>query len=57
MLMHNRPLRKILDRFICKLNNFRFVKVDMISMEAIPELSYRKEEDAACFTCVCVCAL
>jgi len=46
MLKGNRPLWKRLDRFVCKLQDFRMVSVDMIGRDAIPGISYynkRKE--------------
>ncbi|KAJ0964751.1 hypothetical protein J5N97_025889 [Dioscorea zingiberensis] len=44
MLKGNRPLQKRLDRFICKLEDFRMMNVEMIGNEAIPDLSYRKNQ-------------
>ncbi|KAL4366633.1 hypothetical protein GQ457_05G034160 [Hibiscus cannabinus] len=44
MLSGNRSLRKRLDRFICKLSDFKVSGVEMIGMEPIPGLSYTKEK-------------
>ncbi|KAJ4975366.1 hypothetical protein NE237_000472 [Protea cynaroides] len=44
MLSGNRTLQKRLDRFVCKLRDFKISAVDMIGMEAIPGLSYCKEK-------------
>ena len=43
MLIANRPLQKRLDRFLCKLNDFKLVKISMIGTEAIPGVSYLKK--------------
>ncbi|XP_074592743.1 uncharacterized protein LOC141848593 [Curcuma longa] len=42
MLSGNRTLQKRLDRFICHLPDFKMDGIEMIGMEAIPGLSYRK---------------
>ncbi|GFP90174.1 tyrosyl-dna phosphodiesterase 2 [Phtheirospermum japonicum] len=44
MLSGNRSLQKRLDRFICKLKDFRVSKIEMIGTDAIPGLSYVKEK-------------
>ncbi|KAE8686670.1 glucan endo-1,3-beta-glucosidase 1-like [Hibiscus syriacus] len=44
MLSGNRSLRKRLDRFICKMKDFKVSGVEMIGMEPIPGLSYTKEK-------------
>ncbi|XP_043690116.1 uncharacterized protein LOC122640900 [Telopea speciosissima] len=44
MLSGNRTLQKRLDRFLCKLSDFKISAVDMIGMEAIPGLTYSKEK-------------
>ncbi|KAL6562261.1 hypothetical protein OROGR_003268 [Orobanche gracilis] len=44
MLSGNKTLQKRLDRFVCKLKDFRMSKVEMIGMDAIPGLSYVKEK-------------
>lgn len=46
MLKGNRPLWKRLDRFICKLQDFKMENVSIIGTDAIPGISYynkRKE--------------
>lgn len=40
MLKGNRPLWKRLDRFVCKLQDFRMERIDMIGRDAIPGISY-----------------
>ncbi|KAA8520093.1 hypothetical protein F0562_014349 [Nyssa sinensis] len=40
MLAGNQPQQKRLDRFICRLKDFKLRTVDIIGMEAIPGLSY-----------------
>nr|POF25246.1 tyrosyl-dna phosphodiesterase 2 [Quercus suber] len=42
MLSSNRPLQKRPDRFICNLCDFKLSAIDMIGMEAIPGVSYKK---------------
>lgn len=44
MLSGNRTMQKRLDRFICYLHDFKMDGIEMIGMEAIPGLSYRKEK-------------
>ncbi|KAL2628297.1 hypothetical protein AAZV13_07G224100 [Glycine max] len=44
MLTGNRTVQKRLDRFICRLTDFKITSVDMIGMEAIPGVSYNKEK-------------
>lgn len=44
MLSGNRKLQKRLDRFLCNLRDFKVNGIEMIGMEAIPELSYLKEK-------------
>lgn len=44
MLSGNRTLQKRLDRFMCRLHDFKISKIDMIGMEPIPGLSYCKEK-------------
>ncbi|THG18466.1 hypothetical protein TEA_013758 [Camellia sinensis var. sinensis] len=44
MISGNRPLQKRLDRFVCKLRDFKIRRIDMIGMEAIPGVSYWKEK-------------
>ncbi|XP_068656611.1 uncharacterized protein [Aristolochia californica] len=44
MLSGNRTLQKRLDRFLCKLRDFRISQIEMIGQEAIPEISYIKEK-------------
>ncbi|XP_008789821.2 tyrosyl-DNA phosphodiesterase 2-like [Phoenix dactylifera] len=43
MLKGNFPLQKRLDRFVCKLADFRLIDISMIGMEAIPGLLYYKK--------------
>lgn len=43
MLKGNFPLQKRLDRFISKLADFELIDINMIGMEAIPELFYHKK--------------
>lgn len=43
MLKGNFPLWKRLDRFVCKLKDFRLVSIEMIGMNAIPVISYYKK--------------
>lgn len=44
MLTGNRTLQKRLDRFVCKLKDFKVESVEMIGKEAISGLSYCKEK-------------
>lgn len=44
MLSGNRTLQKRLDRFVCKLKNFKVREIEMIGMDAIEGLSYIKEK-------------
>ncbi|XP_051128164.1 uncharacterized protein LOC127249443 [Andrographis paniculata] len=44
MLTGNRTLQKRLDRFVCKLKDFKLVEVEMIGKDPIPGLSYLKEK-------------
>lgn len=44
MLTGNRTLQKRLDRFVCKLRDFRISEIEMIGMDEIPGLSYCKEK-------------
>ncbi|EXB55118.1 Tyrosyl-DNA phosphodiesterase 2 [Morus notabilis] len=44
MLSANRTLQKRLDRFVCKLHEFKISGIEMIGMDAIPGLSYIKEK-------------
>ncbi|XP_051194632.1 uncharacterized protein [Lolium perenne] len=44
MLTGNRKLQKRMDRFVCKLPDFKIDAMEMIGKEAIPGLSYMKEK-------------
>ncbi|KAG0549629.1 hypothetical protein BDA96_01G271300 [Sorghum bicolor] len=44
MLSGNRKLQKRMDRFVCKLADFKIVSIEMIGKEAIPGVSYYKEK-------------
>lgn len=44
MLTGNRSLQKRLDRFMCKMRDFKVNEIEMIGMEPIPGLSYSKEK-------------
>ncbi|PIN22709.1 putative Mg2+-dependent phosphodiesterase TTRAP [Handroanthus impetiginosus] len=44
MLSGNRPLQKRLDRFVCKLKDFKIHEIQMIGTDAIPGLTYVKEK-------------
>ncbi|BAF29666.2 Os12g0414900 [Oryza sativa Japonica Group] len=44
MLSANRKLQKRLDRFVCKLADFKINNIQMIGKNAIPGLSYVKEK-------------
>uniref|UniRef100_A0A0E0EJY8 RanBP2-type domain-containing protein n=1 Tax=Oryza meridionalis TaxID=40149 RepID=A0A0E0EJY8_9ORYZ len=44
MLSANRKLQKRLDRFVCKLADFKINSIQMIGKDAIPGLSYVKEK-------------
>ncbi|PON82597.1 Endonuclease/exonuclease/phosphatase [Trema orientale] len=44
MLSGNRSLQKRLDRFVCKLHDFKIQQIEMIGKDAIPGLSYIKEK-------------
>ncbi|KAM7265466.1 hypothetical protein ACFE04_003149 [Oxalis oulophora] len=44
MLSGNRTLQKRLDRFACKLQDFKVTGIEMIGKEAIPALYYTKEK-------------
>ncbi|PIN13590.1 putative Mg2+-dependent phosphodiesterase TTRAP [Handroanthus impetiginosus] len=44
MLSGNRTLQKRLDRFVCKLKDFKIREIEMIGTDAIPELTYIKEK-------------
>lgn len=43
MLSHSRLLQKRLDRFICKLKDFKMISIEMIGTEAIPGVSYKSK--------------
>ncbi|KAL2244940.1 UNVERIFIED_CONTAM: hypothetical protein Sindi_2762200 [Sesamum indicum] len=43
MLSGNRTLQKRLDRFVCKLKDFKISEIEMIGKDAIPGVSYIKE--------------
>ncbi|WVZ58830.1 hypothetical protein U9M48_009058 [Paspalum notatum var. saurae] len=44
MLSGNRKLQKRMDRFVCKLADFKIESIEMVGKEAIPGLSYVKEK-------------
>ncbi|KAJ1294772.1 hypothetical protein BS78_01G172300 [Paspalum vaginatum] len=44
MLSGNRKLQKRLDRFVCKLSDFKVESIEMIGKEAIPGITYIKEK-------------
>lgn len=44
MLSGNRTLQKRLDRFICKLQDFKVNSIEMIGTDSIPGLTYTKEK-------------
>lgn len=44
MLSGNRTLQKRLDRFVCKLHDFKISGIEMIGMDEIPGISYIKEK-------------
>ncbi|XP_026461100.1 uncharacterized protein LOC113362817 isoform X3 [Papaver somniferum] len=44
MISANWPLRMRLDPFVCNFQDFKICEIEMIGMEAIPGLSYRKEK-------------
>ncbi|KAM3240370.1 hypothetical protein ACQJBY_053824 [Aegilops geniculata] len=44
MLAGNRKLQKRLDRFVCKLPDFKIDTIEMIGKEAIPGISHYKEK-------------
>lgn len=44
MLSGNRKLQKRLDRFVCKLSDFKVDSIEMIGKEAIPGITYIKEK-------------
>lgn len=44
MLSANRKLQKRLDRFVCKLSDFKVDSIEMIGKEAIPGITYIKEK-------------
>ncbi|KAM0952200.1 putative Zinc finger, RanBP2-type, endonuclease/exonuclease/phosphatase [Dioscorea sansibarensis] len=44
MLQGNRTLQKRLDRFICRLSDFKLQSIELIGTEPIPGLSYCKEK-------------
>ncbi|OEL14619.1 hypothetical protein BAE44_0024358 [Dichanthelium oligosanthes] len=44
MLSGNRKLQKRLDRFVCKLLDFKVDSIEMIGMKAIPGITYIKEK-------------
>ncbi|XP_073309323.1 uncharacterized protein [Primulina huaijiensis] len=44
MLSGNRTLQKRLDRFVCKLKDFKVKEIEMIGMDAIEGLSHIKEK-------------
>jgi tyrosyl-DNA phosphodiesterase 2 len=46
MLSGNRKLQKRLDRFVCKLPDFKVESVEMVGEEAIPGVTYVKEKKA-----------
>ncbi|KAF8720469.1 hypothetical protein HU200_023714 [Digitaria exilis] len=44
MLSGNRKLQKRMDRFLCKLEDFKIDNIEMIGKEAIPGISYFKDK-------------
>lgn len=44
MLSGNRNLQKRLDRFVCKLADFKISSIEMVGMDAIPGITYLKEK-------------
>lgn len=44
MLTGNRKLQKRLDRFVCKLSDFKVDSIEMIGKEPIPGVTYAKEK-------------
>ncbi|KAK3153655.1 hypothetical protein QOZ80_2BG0179150 [Eleusine coracana subsp. coracana] len=44
MLSGNRKMQRRLDRFVCKLEDFKIDSIEMIGTEAIPGVSYFKEK-------------
>ncbi|CAN6288264.1 unnamed protein product [Urochloa humidicola] len=44
MLSGNRKLQKRMDRFLCKLEDFKIDNIEMIGKEAIPGVTYFKEK-------------
>lgn len=44
MLSGNRTLQRRLDRFVCKLQDFKVSSIVMIGTDPIPELTYTKEK-------------
>ena len=44
MLSGNRKLQKRLDRFVCKLSDFKVESIEMIGEEVIPGVTYIKEK-------------
>ena len=42
MISRKRSLQRRLDRFICKLKDFKMIGIDMIGTEAIPGISYER---------------
>ena len=44
MISGNRKLQKRLDRFVCKLSDFRVDSIEMIGKEAIPGITYIKQK-------------
>lgn len=44
MISGNRKLQKRLDRFLCKLKDFKISGIEMIGMDAIPGASYIKKK-------------
>ncbi|XP_062211716.1 uncharacterized protein LOC133912814 [Phragmites australis] len=51
MLSGNRKLQKRLDRFVCKLSDFKVDSIEMIGKEAIPGITYIKEKKVRQETC------
>jgi tyrosyl-DNA phosphodiesterase 2 len=44
MISGNRKLQKRLDRFVCKLPDFKVDSIEMIGKEAIPGITYIKQK-------------
>ena len=43
MLHHSRSLQRRLDRFVCKLEDFEMIGIEMVGTEAIPGILYRSK--------------